>query len=161
MPESLYSLNVCDICRRDPVSVSKDDTLSFALTLMVENRTNALPVLNTADKCLGMISASDIINLVHELDEEMGDPADPAPQWLVSKVKDHDLGRRKVFEHMSTVVASVPNSLGIQAASAKMLQNKVHRMPVLDEDERVVGIISTTDILQALVDHCPSTSKAE
>ncbi len=153
--KSLSAVSVSDICQREVVSVSKDDTVSLALSLMVENRASALPVINAAGKCLGIISVSDIIGLIHDLDEEMSDPADPAPEWLVSKVTDHDLGRRRVEELMSTGIASVSAKADLRESAVTILRNKVHRLPVLDGDDRVIGIISTTDILEALVEHLP------
>ena len=156
MADAFSSLRVRDICQRDVVAVSKDDTVSFALSLIVENRTSALPVINSAEKCLGMISASDIIGLVHELDEETTEPADPAPQWLFSKLKDHDLGRRKVEELMSSSVAAVRLADTLYDAAGVILRNKIHRLPVLDEKDRVAGIVSTTDLLEALVENRPA-----
>ncbi|MDA7978933.1 MAG: CBS domain-containing protein [Pirellulales bacterium] len=161
MSKTLFNLRVGDVSQRDVVSVSKEDTVSFALGLMVQNRTAALPVVNSTGGIVGMFSASDIVGLVHDLDEEMRDPAEPAPQWLMTKLRDHDLERQSVADLMSTDVATIARDNSLRDAAATMLRNRVHRLPVVEKDDRVIGIVSTTDILEAFVEHCPEELPAE
>lgn len=55
----------------------------------------------------------------------------------------------RVAEIMQTTVRSVHRDASIAEAIATMAEQHVSGLPVVDDAERVVGVISTTDILQA------------
>jgi CBS domain-containing protein len=70
-------------------------------------------------------------------------------------VAEQDFGRRHVHELMTEVVETVSPDATLAAAARAMLHHQVHRLPVVNERQRLVGIISTTDILGAFVDGVP------
>ena len=43
-------------------------------------------------------------------------------------------------------------------AASQILREHVHRLPVLDEQEHLVGIISMTDIMRAFIEHAPTAA---
>ncbi len=55
-----------DLMQRDIVAVSPDDTLRDALALMTDNHVTGLPVMNGQSRCVGLITASDILNYEDE-----------------------------------------------------------------------------------------------
>ncbi len=154
MPNDPYHRRVKDVMSRDVVSVHPRDSIHEALALMAENRVAALPVTDSHRRCAGMISTSDVIDLTHELDEELtglGRVDGRVQQWFVEKLsaglEDHEVGQL-----MTQNVASVgPETLLTQAAH-EMRRHRVHRLPVLDSQQRLLGIVSTMDILDAFVE---------
>lgn len=54
-----------------------------------------------------------------------------------------------IADRMKKNPATATPDMSISEASAKMKAEKVHRLPVLDEDRRLVGVISEKDILLA------------
>lgn len=54
-----------------------------------------------------------------------------------------------IADRMKKNPATATPDMSIKEASAKMKQEKVHRLPVLDDDKHLVGIISEKDILLA------------
>jgi CBS domain-containing protein len=125
------------------------------LVLMVEKRYSALPVVDHRECCVGMISASDVVGLTHELVEELSDPtrvSEVLQQWLVSKLTASGSGHRRVSELMTSSVVSIGPEVPIQQAAYKMLHNRIHHLPVVDEQQRLLGVVSTMDILSNLVD---------
>jgi CBS domain-containing protein len=68
---------------------------------------------------------------------------------------EQDFGRRRVHELMTEVVETVGPEATLAAAARAMLRHQVHRLPVVCERGRLVGIISTTDIMAAFVDGAP------
>jgi CBS domain-containing protein len=154
MVTNLFEQQVRDVLSKDVVTIRADATVHEALELMVENHISALPVIDEEDHCVGMVSATDLIALTRELDEELSllRLDDASHQLLLDKLADHDMGRRPVTELMSTEVESVGKNTRLVQAARKMLRFGVHRLPVLDEHGRLEGVVSTTDILAAFVD---------
>jgi CBS domain-containing protein len=84
------NLKASDIMQRDVVTVGPNDTLREAMTLLIENQVSGLPVLDQKDRCVGVISATDILSLEHdqaeraddEFEERVGSYFDPdAQRW--------------------------------------------------------------------------------
>jgi CBS domain-containing membrane protein len=155
---SVYSNRVKDVVSRDVVWVNANDTIEEALSLMVENHVSALPVLNGRDVCVGILSATDLVGLARELNEDMSNmrATDFARQWVFDRLAEQDLGRRRVSEFMTEVVETISPNASLVSAARAMLRNHVHRLPVIDERRRLVGIISTSDIVAAFVDGAPA-----
>ena len=57
---------------------------------------------------------------------------------------------------MSDSVVTVGLETSIQKAAQEMLRNHVHHLPVVDTEDRLIGIISTMDILAAFADATPA-----
>lgn len=55
-----------------------------------------------------------------------------------------------ITSRMTTNPVTATNDMTIQAADALMKQEKVHILPVLDDNQKLVGIISEKDILKAM-----------
>jgi CBS domain-containing protein len=81
--------------------------------------------------------------------------AEFTPQSLIDQVAEQDFGRRRVHELMTEVVETVAPDATLAAAARAMLRHQVHRLPVVNERQRLVGIISTTDIMAAFADGAP------
>jgi CBS domain-containing protein len=145
------------VLTKEVVAVNADDTVREALRLMVENRVSVLPVVNGRDACVGVLSATDLIGLARDLNEELSgmEEADFTPQSLIDQVAEQDFGRRRVHELMTESVETVGPEASLAAAARAMLRHQVHRLPVVNERQRLVGIVSTTDILAAFVDGAP------
>jgi CBS domain-containing protein len=154
---NVYTQRVRDVLTKEVVAVNADDTVQEALRLMVENHVSALPAVNGKEVCVGILSATDLMGLTRDLNEELSEMqvADFTPQSLIDRVAEQDLGRRRVHEMMTEVVATVTPEATLATAARAMLRHQVHRLPVVNERQRLVGIVSTTDIMAAFVDGAP------
>jgi CBS domain-containing protein len=145
------------VLTKEVVAVNADDTVQEALRLMVENHVSALPVVNGKEVCVGILSATDLMGLTRDLNEDLSEMqvADFTPQSLIDQMAEQDFGRRRVHELMTEVVETVGPEATLAAAARAMLRHQVHRLPVVSERGRLVGIISTTDVMAAFVDGAP------
>jgi CBS domain-containing protein len=150
-------MRVEEILNRDVVSIAAGETVHVALQTMAENRVGTLPVLDQNDRCVGMISATDLISLARELDEGLSDMrlAEVSRQWLIEHLAEQDMDRRSVTELMSTQVETTTPKTPLVNAARIMLRNQIHRLPVVNESGRLVGLVSMSDILAAFVDNAP------
>ncbi len=104
----------------DPITIGKDNTVGDALVLMKENRIGGIPVI-TADKTL--------IGIVTNRDLRF----------------QKDLSRR-IEEVMTKENLITTHNPDLQTASDILLQNKIEKLPVVDEHNRLVGLLTYKDI---------------
>ena len=162
MENQLANIRVKQIMSKDVVAVSPHDSLHEALELIVENRISALPVTNSKGQCIGLLSTSDLIDLTHELEDELqnlGRASVGKRQWLIEQLVGA-LGSERVAEQMTEDVATVTPEATLPEAAAIMLRNRVHRLPVTDAEGRLLGIVSTIDIMGVVADSAPAPTKA-
>jgi acetoin utilization protein AcuB len=120
------------------VSVKPEDSMQRAIALMKERRIRLMPVLDAAEQLVGVVSdrdlkrasASDATSLdVHEL------------LYLISKIKVADI--------MTRDVVTVHRDWTIEEAADLLLTHKLSGLPVVDDDGRLCGVITQTDMLRA------------
>ncbi|ODS87852.1 IMP dehydrogenase [Chryseobacterium lacus] len=105
----------------DPVTLSKDHTLAEAKELMSRFKISGLPVVNPDNKLIGIITNRDVKyqeNLEMKVEELM--------------TKDH-------------LITSGKNTT-LEDAKKILLENRVEKLPIVDADYRLVGLITIKDI---------------
>jgi CBS domain-containing protein len=144
-----------EIISSDLVSISPRNTLREALAAMLENRVTALPVVDVRRHCVGVISVTDLLGAAKDLNDELNALSETGGldhEALVEKLEHADLLTEQVQDWMSTDPISVGIEDSVQHAAKLILRHRVHRLVVLDEQRRVVGVVSTMDLLAAYVE---------
>jgi acetoin utilization protein AcuB len=123
---------------REPATVAPDDPLRRAVEAMQERGCRRLPVLEN-DRLVGIISDRDVRLALMS-------PFVLRERWYDEAL----LENTPVRVCMATDVVTVsPNTLLIEAAEL-MRDRKIGGLPVVEND-RLVGIITETDVLNALI----------
>ncbi|KAG8506156.1 5'-AMP-activated protein kinase subunit gamma-2 [Galemys pyrenaicus] len=117
--------------------IHPDTPIIKALSVFVERRVSALPVVDEAGKVVDIYSKFDVINLAAEktynnLDITVTQALQHRSQYFEGVVKCSKL------EILETIVD-------------RIVRAEVHRLVVVNEADSIVGIISLSDILQALI----------
>ena len=150
-------MRVQEVMTSPAIGVISSSNIAEAAKLMVEHRISGLPVVDASRNVLGMITEGDLLRR-----SELGTEA-KRPDWQSlfassGKLADeyaHSHGR-KVEEVMS------PNAITIAAAAALgeavelMLKHRVKRLPVVSKQGEMVGIVSRSDIVKALLAALPA-----
>lgn len=105
-----------------------EDTLNCAAKLMGDEAIGCLPVVDDG-KLVGILTDRDIALGAYTVGEAL---------W-----------RLRVADHMRTPVFTCQASDDIAAAARTMRQERVRRLPVLDENDKLVGMISLDDLVHA------------
>ena len=158
MGENLYDRRVKEVMSRDLVTINASDAVHEAIQLMSENKVAALPVVDRNGKCIGFLSSSDLVEVTRDVDAGLYElESTEQTMWgaYLDKLGDH-VGHHSVMDLMSETVISVDQEAPLFDAASLMLREHIHRLPVLDRNQHLVGIVSMTDILRAFVDHAPS-----
>jgi CBS domain-containing protein len=116
---------VADVMTRDVHVVNPEDSVQQAARLMGEADAGAVPV-GENDRLVGMLTDRDLALRV------LGEGKDPA--------------RTKVREVMTPGTAYVFEDQDIGSVAESMRGRQVRRMPVLNRDKRLVGIVSLGDL---------------
>ena len=155
--KSIYERRVKDIMSRDVVTLSAGDTIHEALTLMGENRVSALPVVNSNNICVGILSTSDLVDMTRDVDDDLYhlDLVDPTSRRFLLDKLAHNMGSEPVQSFMSEAVATIDMEATIGKATREMLRNRIHHLPVVDTHDHLIGIVSTMDILAEFADSAP------
>lgn len=132
-------MNVSDIMTEKPATVRLDSTLREALELMEQIGCHHLPVLNTENHLIGIISDRDCRTALNS-------PYILRERWQDEELVDH-LRVRLMMTPAPIVVA--PDAKAENAAQL-MLENKISCLPVM-RDETLVGIITRSDMLIAFM----------
>jgi CBS domain-containing protein len=113
-----------------------------------------LPVVDGKSHCVGIVSTTDLIELTRDLEDdlnELDDAGELNRRWLLTKLRS-GTGHEKVAEVMSDQLTYAGPETPVRTAVRQMIRHRVHHLPVLDEQRRLVGIISTMDVLSAIAD---------
>jgi CBS domain-containing protein len=156
MPKNdIYHRRVRDVMVTHIVAVNPGDPVSDALKLMVENRVSALPVVDGHDRCVGVVSATDLLQIAQQLGgelESLNTSEGLEHELLIEKLERTGFSNQTVNEVMSRTVVIVQPESTLVAAAAAMLHNRVHRLAVTDDKGKLLGLISTMDIIRALAE---------
>jgi CBS domain-containing protein len=126
---------------RDPVSVRDDGAAVEALDRMVENGIRHLPVVDAARKVLGILSVDD---LRAALPFDVSTARPPGP------VERREAQTYRVSDAMTWAPRTVRASESLEEAVRCLAEHRIGCLPVVDEGERLEGILSETDALHAL-----------
>ena len=153
-------LTAADIMQRHMVCIGMRGTLQEALALMTDSHVTGLPVVGGKSKCVGLISASDILSYEQEHAEqsaaanaEIAQHFNPdLQQWesvRLSAFALEEFGDVYVEDVMTREVVTVPQDMPIRKVAAKMRDAGIHRVLVVDDDSELLGIISSFDFVLA------------
>lgn len=155
--KDIYKRRVKDIMSRDVVTINAGDTVHEALSLMGENRVSALPVVDSHNHCVGILSTSDLVDMTRDVDDDLYhlDMVDPTSRRFLLNKLAHSMGSETVQSFMSEAVTTIDVETTLGKACREMLRNRVHHLPVVDARDHLIGIISTMDILAEFADGAP------
>ena len=118
-------MKVCDIMSSDVELVNPDDSIQSAAKKMADSDIGFLPV-GENDKLVGMVTDRDIT--------------------LRAVAQGKNPKKTKVREIMTDKVLYCSEDEEIEDAADNMASLKIRRLPVVDENKRLVGVLSLGDI---------------
>ncbi|KAK9953166.1 hypothetical protein ABG768_017184 [Culter alburnus] len=117
--------------------IHPDTPIIKALSIFVERRVSALPVVDESGKVVDIYSKFDVINLAAE-----------------KTYNNLDISVTQALMHRSQYFEGVMKCNRLETLETivdRIVKAEVHRLVVVDENGSIVGIVSLSDILQALV----------
>ncbi len=121
--------------------------------LLADHRISGLPVVDEDEKVIGVISETDL--MVHQA--ETPDPYEPKKRFRLDRLTRAGRERaakaraRTAGRLMTEPPVTVRADDTIVEAARTMAQHHIERLPVLDEEGRLVGIVTRRDLLQVFL----------
>lgn len=125
-------MRVVDVMTSDVITVRPGTTITEAARLMFRNRISGLPVCDDEACLIGMITEADFLRLeVARHNETMMEAVETVAQVMTQNV--------------TTIGPAVP----LADAARVMVYEDINRLPVVDGESRMLGIISRLDVVAA------------
>ena len=145
---------VGDVMTYDPITVTPETPLTEVIKLLAERRISGLPVVDATGKLVGVISETDLMW------RESG-VTPPAYIMLLDSViylenparYERDLHKalgQTVGEVMTRDPITIAPDRSLHEAARLMHERSIHRLPVLDAERHVVGILTRGDIVRTM-----------
>ncbi|PAU82912.1 CBS domain-containing protein [Halorubrum salipaludis] len=156
-----------DLMESDVKTVSSDDDVAAVFKKFARYEFSGFPVVDDADRVVGVVTESDLVDLFEPDDETLWIPIGLPPfvDTLTYQVKppwaDLDLGvdmvrnaDKPISDVMSTGVATVTPDTDVNEVLDLLAGDDpdINRVPVVDGDDRIVGIIARQDVVRAFRD---------
>jgi acetoin utilization protein AcuB len=123
------------------VSITGDTPFQDALKLMQERRFRRLPVVDNEGRLIGIVAERDLLY------------ASPSPATSLSVWElNYLLSKITVKGLMTRDVTTTTPDTTIEDAARVMVEKRVGGLPVVDENNRPIGMITETDIFKTLVE---------
>ncbi|HJU27904.1 MAG TPA: CBS domain-containing protein, partial [Candidatus Binataceae bacterium] len=147
--EGLPDVNVSEVMRRDVVSVGPDAPLTRVVELLLDKDFTAVPVVDGDNKVVGMVSGNDLLTrggMTVNLSFKRATDAD----FVGDLHKALRQSSAKVEDVMTREVVTTSPEVPLGRAARLMVSRHLKRLPVVDDQGRLVGILGRLDILNTL-----------
>jgi CBS domain-containing protein len=145
---------VADVMSRDPIMVKPQTPIKEAIKILAEQRISGLPVVDDAGSLVGVISETDL------LWQETGVEPPVYIMFLDSVIFLENPARHEqelhkalgqtVGEVMSTNPVTVESAQPLRKAAKLMQEKSIRRLPVVNDQRKVIGILTPGDIVRAM-----------
>lgn len=148
--------------KKDIVYFGPHDSIFDVAEIMSKNNISGAPVVD-GRKVVGVISVSDIVKFM-QINIPESDFLSHEPHSLSMMVAGFikeeisfareikKISKSMVKDFMSKDVVSIHPDATLIEVAQKLEGHRIDRLPVIDSRNRLVGIISRTDLLRALLD---------
>ncbi|MCI5717395.1 MAG: IMP dehydrogenase [Alistipes sp.] len=104
----------------DPITITKEQTVGDALQLMHDNKIGGIPVIDAQNTLIGIVTNRDL-----RFQRDMS---------------------RRIEEVMTKENIITTHSTELEKASEILLRNKIEKLPVVDDNGKLIGLITYKDI---------------
>jgi CBS domain-containing membrane protein len=134
--ERLQELKAADVMSRRVVTLKEEDSVESAIETFRRHKVSGAAVIDEAGHPCGIISMADFV------------------------LRGMDRRKTHVRDQMTRQVVSVTQDVSLISVARMMCDSHRHRMPVVEGSGRLVGMITTMDVLSALVNSADESENA-
>lgn len=147
--EGLPDVNVSEVMRREVVSVHPDSPLTKVVELLLDKDFTALPVVDGKNKVVGMISDDDLLTRGGmSVNLSLQRATDPEfAKYLHRALRESPA---KIEAVMTREVVTTSPDAPLGRAARLMAARRLKRLPVVDDQGRLVGMLGRLDVLNTL-----------
>lgn len=147
----LSAMTARELMSHEVIVVPQHLSLQAAARLLAESQISGAPVVDSEGRCVGVLSASDFLRWAKgdQRAEKMHcAPVTICSDWQMVDVE--SLPEDEVSFHMTADPVTVRPETSVLDLARKMLDAHIHRVIVVDEKRRPIGIVASTDFVAAV-----------
>jgi len=131
---------ITSVMSTDPSTIQRGQPISEAYGILKNSSFHHLPVLD-GDTPVGVLSSTDILRLVYDVDG--------ADDRALQVFLDHQF---TIDDAMTAELSTLPDSAMVKDAAELLQDGAIHSVIVLEQNGRLGGIVTTTDLVRLLLE---------
>jgi CBS domain-containing membrane protein len=138
---------VRDVMTQNVIKVREDADINEVATLLSENRISGLPVVDIEDRVIGMITEADVLAMVGM---KKGHTFKDVIRHLLGEPLSGPKRSKRLRDVMTKPVITTGPEADIREIALTLDEKRIKRLPVVDEQGKLIGVISRADIVRAI-----------
>ncbi len=147
--DSREQLRLKNVMQQNVIRADMDATLGEAMTICCQHRIRHLPVLSSDGKLVGLVTDRDMRFYISH---------------RIGTIMENNSDRESLHHHLHVImvrrlITGIPE-MPVTEAARLMLDNHIGCLPVVDAENRLVGIMTAADFLRLIADGILTTQPA-
>jgi CBS domain-containing protein len=151
---SITAPSVKDFMTVQPVTTSPSASVEAAVKTMEEHQISGLPVVDEGNRVVGILSEGDLLIRESPMKQPLYMTLLGSIIYFESPTQFHQHIKKSLGMLVQDVMTGKPITIHPEAslsdAAEVMLEKKVNRLPVVDAEQKLVGILTRHDLVSAL-----------
>ena len=126
----VMKLTIQEVMTRSVISISSEASIDEAISLLLRHHISGLPVVDEQNHITGVISERDLLGILYDLEN----------------------GGGKIDDYATKEVLCVDEDSSLIEAVDLFLSNPIRRLPVVDKNNKLVGVVSRRDLIRFIRD---------
>lgn len=157
--DRLHNTLAKDLMTKQILPAYADWSVKDLAEFLVSNGISGAPVVDDAEKLLGVVSVTDVARHTSIADDEADvrsahgyytDALDYSfDDDLINEFSDDEVEQTTVKDIMTPTVHDVATNATMKEVAAAMVKNRIHRVFV-SQDQKIVGVLSALDVLRLI-----------
>lgn len=151
----MAELKAKDVMTKDVITINKNASIEELSELLLDNKISGVPVMDDDDNLVGVVTEADVIIK----DTKLHFPAYFKLLDGIIYLESLNKFKRNLKKHlatkvediMTTKIRTVGPDTEVSEIADLMLNKKINRLPVVDKNKNLVGIVARSDILKSMV----------
>ena len=140
-------ISVRDVMTKNVIKIRADADFNEVTNLLSEHRISGLPVVDEDDRVIGVITEADVLSMA-------GMRKEHGFKDIIRHILGEPLSGPKESRRLRDVMSSPAITTGpeadIREVALTLDEKRIKRLPVVDEQGRLIGVISRADIVRVI-----------
>ena len=138
---------VSDVMTTNVITVRPEADVHEVSRLLAENKVSGLPVVDDKDHVVGLISEADVLSMTGVT---RGHTIKDVVRHILGEPVPKQRHGATVGDFMTSPAITISPDTDIREAAMVLDEKRIKRLPVVDKEQRLAGIIARADIIRAI-----------
>lgn len=140
-----------DIMTRKVITIGKDATVSELVRKLLRYKISGVPIVNEKNELIGIVSEADIIIKMSSLPFPISFSFAFLDNFESYTKSTREFMETRVEDIMSKKVKTAGEDMTLSKVVNIMINNNINRIPVVDEKNKLTGIITRADVMRSMI----------